>query len=308
METLHFHAMGCEMMVLQEQTCTAAANLETTVVEQFAAWEQALSRFCPDSELSKLNRHPGVWIEVSPTLWTVVDAAIHAAEASDGLISPTILDALEAAGYDRSFDVLQQSSPALVAIQQVQPATKSWKLIERDRERHALRLPQGVRIDLGGIAKGWAADRAVAMLRSDGPVLIDAGGDIAISGALSNGQPWTIGVAHPLAVDKDITTLAVFGGGVATSGRDYRRWQRNNVWQHHIIDPRSGQPATTDVLSATVIAPSASEAEVAAKQVLIRGSADGLRWLDHQPALAGLVVHDDGIVQYSASMRQYTLR
>jgi thiamine biosynthesis lipoprotein len=88
-------------------------------------------------------------------------------------------------------------------------------------------------------------------------------------------------------------------GGIATSGRDYRRWYKNGVWQHHIIDPRTNRPAQTDVLSATVVASFASLAEMAAKTVLIMGSLDGLRWLEKHPGFAGLVVLDDGTTLHS---------
>jgi thiamine biosynthesis lipoprotein len=94
-------------------------------------------------------------------------------------------------------------------------------------------------------------------------------------------------------------------GGVATSGKDYRRWQLDSVWQHHIIDPRTGLPAQTDVLTATVIAPSAVEAEVAAKVALISGSRAGLEWLEADPTLAGMLVLEDGQRIYSQRIHEY---
>lgn len=92
----------------------------------------------------------------------------------------------------------------------------------------------------------------------------------------------------------------IYKGGVATSGRDYRRWQKNGVWQHHIIDPRSGDPAFTDVVTATVIAPTAQSAEMAAKAVLIQGGVQGIAWLEKHPPLAGLVVLEDGHTLHSS--------
>ena len=94
-------------------------------------------------------------------------------------------------------------------------------------------------------------------------------------------------------------------GGVATSGRDYHRWRQGGIWHHHIIDPRTGRPAQADVLTATVVAPSAAEAEVAAKVAVISGSQAGLEWLDSKPELAGMLVLDDGQRLYSRRIAQY---
>lgn len=137
-----------------------------------------------------------------------------------------------------------------------------------------------MRLDLGGIAKGWAADIAAQRLAKAGPALIDAGGDIAVSGPMADGSPWPIAIANPFAPEDSLGLLLLVRGAVATSGRDYRRWTRGGVEQHHIIDPRTGQPAQTDVLSATIVAPDGPAAEMAAKVALILGSQAGLAWLD----------------------------
>jgi len=125
-----------------------------------------------------------------------------------------------------------------------------------------------------------------------------------LSGPQANGQPWPIGVSDPLHPDRQLELLMVPRGGIATSGRDYRRWKRNGVWQHHIIDPRTGLPAQTDVLSATVIASSAYQAEVAAKVVLISGSETGLKWIEARPDFAALIVLEDSRVLYSSRMAE----
>ncbi len=166
-------------------------------------------------------------------------------------------------------------------------------------------LPPDARVDLGGVAKGWAADRAARKLGMLGPALIDAGGDIAISRPRADGSAWPIGISNPFQPDQTFETLKVERGGVATSGRDYRRWQKNGAWQHHLIDPRTGLPAQTDVLSVTVVAPSVIEAEAAAKVVLLSGSESGLLWLEAWPEFAAVIVCDDGRAVYSAHMEKY---
>ena len=136
---------------------------------------------------------------------------------------------------------------------------------------------------------------------------MDAGGDIAVSGPRQDSAPWVVGVANPFFPDDALDNLLLSGrGGVATSGRDYRRWQRNGRWYHHILDPRTGRPAETDVLTATVIAPSAARAEVAAKVALILGSQAGRTWLAARPELAGCLVLDDGRQIRTESFAAYT--
>ena len=142
---------------------------------------------------------------------------------------------------------------------------------------------------------GFCAAALVVLLAAAGPALVDAGGDIALSGPRASGAAWPIGVASPFEPAADLEVLLLRGGGVATSGRDYRRWERDGARSHHLIDPRSGLPAATDVLSATVAAPSARAAESAAKAALILGGAAGLAWLEERE-LAGLLALEDGRV------------
>lgn len=336
MQRLTFRAMGCQMLAVLDDTSAQAARLLAQVPAWFEGWEQTLSRFRQDSELSQLNRNAGRQTPVSAVLWEVVQAALHAARQSQGLVVPTLLNALEAAGYDRSFEALGADLGFALPLPPASPPpdTGDWRAIRCDSRTRSITLPAGMRLDLGGIAKGWAADQAVGRLSAYGPALVDAGGDIAISGPRADGQPWPIGVASPITwttapppperrkgfspeepssavcrLSSDHQSLLGLlmlprAGlpsrcGVATSGRDVRRWQRNGVWHHHILDPRSGQPAITDVISATVVAPTALEADIAAKVALILGSRDGLAWLEARPTLAGLLVLEDGRVIHS---------
>ena len=259
------------------------------VPDWFETWEQHLSRFRPDSELSQVNLGSGEQL-ISTVLARVIRAGLLAERQSNGLVSPLMLNALEAAGYDRNFADLpvEISAPVDPPIWNT-----NWNL-QLDFDNHTLILPPGARLDLGGIAKGWAADRAAQRLGKLAPALVDAGGDIAASAPQADGSPWPVGVADPLDPEAQLDLVMLWRGGVATSGRDYRRWRKDGRWQHHIIDPRTGLPAQTDVLSVTAVAPSARMAETAAKTALILGSLDGLRWLDERPELAGLIVLDDG--------------
>ena len=306
MQLLEFRAMGCHMLAALDSDSQPAASL-LRVPEWFEKWEQQLSRFRETSELSHLNCNAGRWVRVGSVMWEVMQVALQAAEWSEGLVAPTLLNAVEAAGYDRSFDLMGETGNSNAeSSRSITPVFDGqWPAIERNPGNRSIRLPNGVRVDFGGVAKGWAADRAARRLGQRGPALIDAGGDIAVSGPLLDGQPWPIGIDDPANPNRQIGLLHVRQGGIATSGRDYRRWQRNGVWQHHIIDPRIGLPAQTDVLSATVIGPTTLEAEVAAKAAMILGSTAGLKWLEARPQFAGLLVLESGQVLHSSRMKDY---
>jgi thiamine biosynthesis lipoprotein len=180
-------------------------------------------------------------------------------------------------------------------------------LISWDEITRCIYLPENMQLDFGGIAKGWAAGQVVQRLRHLGSVLMNCGGDIAINQPLLDGSPWEIGVFKPF--DRSSGYLGMLylhhGCGVATSATDRRRWMQSGQLRHHIIDPNSGLPVATDVVSATVVAPNAIEAEAAAKSVLIRGSIEGLHWLNSHPDLAGLLILEDGQILYSDRIHEY---
>ena len=289
---IEFRAMGCQMAAVIESGELAAQERLDQVPAWFETWEAVLSRFRAGSELNRLNDSAGEAVPVSSVLWEVVQVALLAARRSRGMVTPAILPALEAAGYDRSFEQLDEAPTGL----QPQPAGQvpDWRSIEFNPGRRTIRLPLGMRIDLGGVGKGWAARRAANRLAVFGPALVEAGGDIAVSGPRQGGRPWQIGVADPRDPESDIATMFVLRGGVATSGQDHRRWTRGGVWQHHLIDPRTGSPATTDVLSATVWADSLEQAEVAAKVIILLGGRSGLDWVKQQRNHEALVVLVDG--------------
>ena len=292
MEQVTFRAMGCEMRAALAGDDPRGLRLLRRVPFWFAAWEASLSRFRPESELSRLNRQTGRPIRVGRTLWQVIQAARRAARESEGLVVPTTLSALEAAGYDRTFSAIVEGGVVtrLESTVAVVPASA----VVVNRRAHIVRLTRGARLDLGGVAKGWAADLAARRLARYGAALVDAGGDIAVSRPPPEMGGWPIGVADPFRPERQVALLRLDNGGVATSGLDYRRWRQGGEWRHHIIDPRTGRSAKTDLMSVTAIARTAREAEVAAKTVLILGSGPGMAWLEGHPNLAGLAIRDNG--------------
>src|SRR5512147_272812 len=164
MQRLEFRAMGCHMTAVFDADQSAAARQDVPL--WFETWEQTFSRFRADSELSRLNQRAGQWTRVSASMWEVIHLALVAARWTDGLFSPTILNALEAAGYDRTFDEIIAAAQPIVAKPDGQ-----WRSIQRQALKRSIYLPSNARLDLGGVAKGWAADRVAKKLSVHGPAL-----------------------------------------------------------------------------------------------------------------------------------------
>jgi thiamine biosynthesis lipoprotein len=260
MKRHEFHAMGSTIeLVIETDNTPSAAAAFTRAEAEFERLEQIMSRFRPTSELSELNRRGE--IEATQELAEVVATAVAAREWSKGRFDPTVHDALIAAGYDRTFDdvVDDDTSPAGV------PRACGGGVHLDGRH---IELDPGVRIDLGGIGKGFAAERVAAQLALVGPSLVSAGGDVAIRGVPADGS-W------PIAVDSTLT-LGLTRGGLATSGRDRRRWRHAGVEQHHLIDPSTGLPSRTDLVRVTAVAADTVEAEVLAKTLFLAGSTEAV--------------------------------
>lgn len=301
-----FTAMGTEIELQlwpdagQEQAARRALGRAARSV---LLADRRLSRFRPDSELSRINR--GEAGPVSAMTFAVIAAALEAARATGGLFDPTVHGAMLAAGYDRTFTQLvgQVVTPAAV----VAPPAR-FSDVRLDARTRTVTLPPGVGLDLGGIAKGWLADVLAQRLARYGGALVDLGGDIAVAGTPPDADGWEIEIADPFGRELPLAELWMEAGGVATSGVLRRQWQTAAGWQHHLIDPRTGRPAESDVLAVTVVAPTATAAEVAAKAALLLGAVQGLAALDAAPQLAGLLVTaTDGVVR-SARFKDYDLR
>ncbi|MHB8776757.1 MAG: FAD:protein FMN transferase [Anaerolineales bacterium] len=300
---LPFRAMGSEMLAILEGDSDSPPSILDKVPGWFEDWEQTLSRFRINSELSRLNRTFDQPVEVSETLWDVFQYALSAETITNGLVTPTVLDAVLEAGYDQSFEYLPRLQNKNE--NQVLTAVNPLSLVLWDEKAQTICLPYGVHLDFGGVAKGWAAHQTVERLQEYGSVLMNAAGDIAISDSLASGEPWQIGVKNPFVKGTDFETLKLNRCGVATSGRDRRRWNQNGLLRHHIIDPHIGQPAETNVMTATAVAPTVMEAEAAAKAVLILGGEEGIRWIESDPMLAGIIVLENGQTFYSRRINQY---
>ena len=300
---LHFRAMNTDIntWLWSEDSRTAQRALRD--VEQFFhETHSRFTRFEPSSELSALNASAGRPFAASAQLFEVVDLALKLSVATDGIFNPTIIGALEAAGYDRTFEAINSTATLRPPVTSKVSAASAIRL---DADRQTITLPVDVRIDLGGIAKGWAAQTAAQQLAHYGPCLIDAGGDIMTIGSVPGTRDWSIEVADPLDPEHALIALQLHDRGVATSGVDRRKWLQNGTPQHHLIDPRTGRPSTSDLLTVTVIAPTTVEAEVDAKAVFLLGSEAGLRFANNHPSMAAALVTAHDEILLSDSMQEY---
>ena len=281
-----FRAMGTTIsMLLPESQAEPGVQIVRSL---FSEWEQALSRFLPESELSQLNAHAGTPVAVSDLLYTVLATALTAAQATQGVYDPALLDQLVQLGYDRTFDDL--SAVRFDPIIPGEPGGR-WRGIKVDPIRRQVTLPVGIKLDFGGIAKGMAVDAALEQLRQNGvsPAMVNAGGDLAVLGLPPDAEQWPIAVPGR----EQTWTIPLRHGAIATSGIARRHWWQGNTLRHHLLDPRTGLPAQSDLWSVTVVADRCEQAEVAAKVAFILGSKPGAEFL-RRHRIAGLLVHEDG--------------
>jgi thiamine biosynthesis lipoprotein len=240
--------MGCDVLVSGGDPAVVATVLQR--------WEATFSRFRPESELSRVNASREPAQVVSPLFARAMQVALDVADATDGLVDPTLGVALEHAGYDRDFAALPGDGEL------GDPAPS--RLAEVRLDGRILRRPAGLRLDLNGVVKALAVDEAVAALTDDG--FVSVGGDLAAQGPVDVGLPGG-GVVRLLR------------GGLATSGVLTRRWRRGGADQHHLIDPRTGLPSRSSWQAVTVCGAACLDADAAAKAAYLK-EADGPAWLD----------------------------
>jgi thiamine biosynthesis lipoprotein len=261
-----------------------------------------LTRFDSASELCKLNAEPGDRCSVSPTLAVAVDAALWAARRSSGLVDPTLVGELEAAGYasSRAGEAPASIADALASAPDRQAASprreSPWTKVSVDTVGGTVMRPAGVRIDSGGSGKGLAADLAADRLGGYSRFVVDAGGDLRIGGRLPVER--SVRIDHP-AGDAPAHEFLLAHGAVATSGVKTRLWRTEDGFAHHLLDPSTGRPAWTGVIQATSLGRTALEAETLAKMAFLSGPAGAAEILDEH---GGLIVADDGSVELFGSL------
>ncbi|HSX31018.1 MAG TPA: FAD:protein FMN transferase [Candidatus Saccharimonadales bacterium] len=241
-------------------------------------FEQRFSRFRPDSELSDFNHSAGKQVAVTKEFRTLLVRAKAMARRTGSLYNPFVLPALQRAGYRGSWPQPEAVNPQVnyedrkIARWEDMQLGKGW-----------VNIPPNTALDFGGIGKGYLLDQLSDWLQKQGieNYWLSLGGDVVCAGLDEPGTPWRIGVQHARRETKPAAQIANDGKvlAVATSGVTKRSGVRNGTKWHHIIDPRTGRPATTDILTATVCSSSATEADVFAKCLVIVGSTNAEQFL-----------------------------
>jgi thiamine biosynthesis lipoprotein len=289
-----FPALGTTATVAVTEP-EALARARTVLERELEAIDLACSRFRSDSELVRLNAASGREVEVSGLLLEAVRVALRAAEASGGLVDPTVGNTMRLAGYDRPLTVVRSRDGRLFR-PSFEPAA-GWRTIVVDEPRRTVHAPRRVELDLGATAKALAADRAAqaASEASGAGVLVSLGGDIAVAGAPPPGG-WSIRLADDCAAPLDASgpAVSVCSGGLATSGTTVRRWVTARGELHHIVDPRTGRPTSSPWRTVTVAAASCVDANTASTAALVLGDA-APAWLDER-GLPSRLVRLDGSV------------
>ena len=262
--------------------------------DEVAAIDKACSRFLPDSELSVVNATPGRWVPISPQFAAAVDVALRAARLTDGAVDPTVGASMRVLGYDRDVAEVERDGPSVrVTVGRV----PGWRLVELDPAGGRIRIPAGVELDLGATAKAWCADLAArrAADATGAGVLVSLGGDVAVSGPPPAGG-WTIRVTddHAAPAEAPGQTVAVTGGGLATSSTTVRAWDRGDARLHHVVDPSTGSPAAVWWRTVSVAAGSCVDANTASTAAVVLGR-EAPGWLERHGLPARLVAADGSV-------------
>jgi len=257
-----------------------------------------MSHFRPDSQLSQINARAALEpVVVDPELFDVIQKSIHYSQVTDGAFDITYASV----GY--LYDYRRHVHPSDAEIEAALPAVDYRNLI-LDPARHSVRFGhEGMRIDLGGIAKGWAADQAVAMLKARFGIangIVTAGGDSRLLGD-RRGRPWVIAIRDPNDPSRVVTRIPLADVGVSTSGDYEHFFDEGGVRYHHIIDPKTGK-SPHEVRSATIIGPTATDTEGFSKGVFIKGPVEGIKLVERYPGMDAVVVDKHGKVWYSKGL------
>jgi FAD:protein FMN transferase len=294
--------MGTAIQVeLWSEDGAQAEAAMAAVIDEMHRIDRVMSPHRADSALSRINREAAAWpVPLSEEMFELLERALHFSELSDGAFDITYASAGHLYDYRAGVhpsDETLDAARALIGWRglQLQPGTRSVRFA-RD----------GMRIDLGGFAKGHAVDNGVAILRRHGIAhgMVSAGGDSHVLGD-RRGRPWTIGVRDPRRENEVVAVLPLEDVAISTSGDYERFFERDGVRHHHLIDPKTGRSAC-GVRSVTILADDGLTSEALSKCVFVMGCERGLRFIESQPGVDAVVVDAEGVLHYSSGLLNHT--
>lgn len=278
-----FRAMGTDVHVVVLDGDDADLHWAHAEIDRL---EDLWSRFRDGSEVTRVNRQAGSWVDVAPETAELLRAAIEAWQVTDGAFDPLLGSHMATLGYDRTFEQIDQRG-AGATCPQAAPAPRQPDDLEVDRALGRARIAPGRSLDLGGLAKGWTADRIVAGLLDRGAAgaCANLGGDVAVGGRAPRDEGWYVAVDHQ-AARAPHGLLAVRTGGVATSTTRRRHWQGpGGDERHHLVDPRRGTPCQGPIVEVTTIGGAAARAEILTKVAFVAPDRLGLTMMEGEAAL-----------------------
>jgi FAD:protein FMN transferase len=259
--------------------------------------ENLMSIHIPDSEVSKINQAAGKdRVPVSKELMVVIQRSLFWSEKTAGAFDITIGPAQELWNFD---------APSLPSKNSIADAIKKIDFRKIQLEEQNIFLPEKwMRLNLGAIAKGYAVDKAIDVLRKNKiqNALINAGGDLKSIGKRSDQLNWRIGLQHPRNSESLLASFSISGNAVATSGDYQKYFEQNGKRYHHILDPKTGYPATTGSMSATVIAKNVMDADALSTAIFVLGPEKGIALIDSLSDTEGLIIDSEGETRVSRNM------
>lgn len=292
-------AMGTIVEISVADEDKTSEEIEEAVNKAFEAIKQVeklMSSYREDSDVSRLNRlSEGKTIAVSDETLEVIKKSIEFSELSEGSFDITISPILQLWGFGKGS---KKRIPTRDEIDERLPLVNFHNIIIDEAKKTVGFAHPGMKIDLGGIAKGYAVDKAVETLRREGikGAMVNAGGDIYCLGTKAKGEPWTIGVKQPRKPSQVLTTLKVKDRAVATSGDYESFFIIGNKRYSHLIDPRNGHPAPNGVMSVTVLGPTCLEADALATACFVLGPEEGMKLIERLDGVEGLLVSQGKVV------------
>jgi thiamine biosynthesis lipoprotein len=290
--------MGTRVSVELWADDTARGNeLVAEVMREYRRVDDAMSTYKPESEISRVNAHAAdAPMVIGDELLGLVERSLELSRASGGAFDITY----DSVGYLYDFRARQRPTDSEIA---QRLAAVDYRHVVLDAARHTIFFKtHGVRINLGGIAKGYVVERAAAMLRARGVehALLNAGGDTRVIGD-RRGQPWIVGIRHPRVADEVVTRLPLVDEAISTSGDYERFFEENGRRYHHIINPATGRP-TEGILTVTVIGPDGTMTDGLDTAIFVLGVEKGLELIERYPAYEAIIVDSTGKVSYSKGL------